>query len=184
MVPRQDVLVLSRQDEGPSFRCLPFVSLRTPFRCFVPNDRQVVCPGLPQYGCGGPDRCLRPSAHDSRGISASWALFFGAPTSDIMRAALWSSPNTFISYFLRVFPRARWLLRQRLCRPLLRRCRSPVTDVLAGVLSVFMPPWRCCLMCWSVTILAVVMAWRGRGGKSAIISQFMINIDPDGCLIL
>ena len=46
----------------------------------------------------------RPHAHDTRGISASWALFNGAPTSDIMRAAFWSTPNTFISYYLRDIP--------------------------------------------------------------------------------
>ena len=42
----------------------------------------------------------RPRAHDVRGIAASWALFEGVPTSDILRAAYWHSSNTFISCYL------------------------------------------------------------------------------------
>ena len=41
-------------------------------------------------------------AHDTRGISTSWALFAGLPQADILKAAYWSSPNSFISYYLRV----------------------------------------------------------------------------------
>ena len=40
-------------------------------------------------------------AHDNRSVSASWALFFGAPMLDIQRAAYWANPNTFISCYLK-----------------------------------------------------------------------------------
>ena len=39
-------------------------------------------------------------AHDTRGLAASWALFRGVPMEDIMKAAYWSNPNTFISCYL------------------------------------------------------------------------------------
>lgn len=47
-----------------------------------------------------------PHAHDTRGISASWALFAGVPQEDILKAAYWSSPNSFIAYYLRDIPAA------------------------------------------------------------------------------
>ena len=42
-----------------------------------------------------------PHAHDTRAISASWALFAGIPMEDILKAAYWSSSNSFIAYYLR-----------------------------------------------------------------------------------
>ena len=44
-------------------------------------------------------------AHDTRAISSSWALFHGATLSDKQSAAFWSSPNTFISCYLKDVPR-------------------------------------------------------------------------------
>ena len=44
-------------------------------------------------------------AHDTRSVSSSWALFHGASLSDIQTAAYWSTPNTFISCYLKVVPR-------------------------------------------------------------------------------
>ena len=43
----------------------------------------------------------RPRAHDTRGVSASWALFQGVALEEIQRAASWASSNTFISCYLR-----------------------------------------------------------------------------------
>ena len=42
-----------------------------------------------------------PHAHDVRGISASWAKFQGVPIDEIMQAAAWKSPNTFISCYMK-----------------------------------------------------------------------------------
>ena len=39
--------------------------------------------------------------HDTRSVSSSWALFNGASLKDIQQAAYWSSPNTFISCYLK-----------------------------------------------------------------------------------
>ena len=44
-------------------------------------------------------------AHDTRAISTSWALFNGATLSEIQSAAYWSTPNTFISCYLKDIPR-------------------------------------------------------------------------------
>ncbi|XP_072169475.1 uncharacterized protein [Diadema setosum] len=42
-----------------------------------------------------------PHANDTRSISTSWALFAGVGQEDILKAAYWSSANSFISYYLR-----------------------------------------------------------------------------------
>ena len=47
---------------------------------------------------------VSPRAHDTRSVSSSWALFQGVPVEEIQRAAYWSSPNSFISYYLRDIP--------------------------------------------------------------------------------
>ncbi|XP_071477298.1 uncharacterized protein [Diadema antillarum] len=49
---------------------------------------------------------VAPRAHDTRGISASWALFAGVSVEEIQRAAYWRSPNSFISFYLRDVPAA------------------------------------------------------------------------------
>ena len=43
--------------------------------------------------------------HDTRSVSLSWALFHGASLLDIQTAAYWSTPNTFISCYLKDVPR-------------------------------------------------------------------------------
>ena len=55
----------------------------------------------------GPDALLtdRIRAHDTRSVSTSWALFQGASLEDIQAAAFWSTPNTFISCYLKDVPR-------------------------------------------------------------------------------
>ena len=40
-------------------------------------------------------------AHDTRGLSTSWALFNGASVDQITQAAYWSNPNSFITCYLR-----------------------------------------------------------------------------------
>ena len=47
-----------------------------------------------------------PRAHDTRSVSASWALFQGVKLSEIQRAASWASANTFINCYLRDVPAA------------------------------------------------------------------------------
>ena len=51
----------------------------------------------------GPEALVsgRIRAHDTRSVSSSWALFNGASLKDIQQAAYWSSPNTFISCYLK-----------------------------------------------------------------------------------
>ena len=46
----------------------------------------------------------KPRAHDTRSVSTSWALFQGSALEDILRAAFWRSPNSFISFYLRDIP--------------------------------------------------------------------------------
>ncbi|PIK42863.1 hypothetical protein BSL78_20279 [Apostichopus japonicus] len=45
----------------------------------------------------GPDR---PRAHDIRGVAASTALFAGIPVEDILKAAAWKTPTTFVACYL------------------------------------------------------------------------------------
>ena len=40
-------------------------------------------------------------AHDTRGVAASWALFQGVALEEILQAAYWASPNTFIAHYLK-----------------------------------------------------------------------------------
>ena len=47
---------------------------------------------------------MAPRAHDTRGISTSWALFQGVPLVEIQKAAYWSTANSFISFYLRDIP--------------------------------------------------------------------------------
>ena len=47
-----------------------------------------------------------PHAHHTRGISTSWALFAGVSQEDILQSAYWSTPNSFIAYYLKDIPAA------------------------------------------------------------------------------
>ncbi|PIK47103.1 hypothetical protein BSL78_16030 [Apostichopus japonicus] len=42
----------------------------------------------------------RPRAHDVRGVAASTALFAGIPIEDILKAAAWKTPTTFVACYL------------------------------------------------------------------------------------
>lgn len=61
-------------------------------RWVVRAIRLVVPPG---------DFPSRPRAHDVRGVASSLALYKGVPLEEILQAAAWKSPNTFISSYLR-----------------------------------------------------------------------------------
>ena len=41
-----------------------------------------------------------PHAHDTRAVATSWAFFKGVPLQDILQAAAWKSPSTFVSCYL------------------------------------------------------------------------------------
>ena len=51
------------------------------------------------YPRGMPGRA--PKAHDIRSLTSSWALFRGVPIEEILQAAAWKTPNTFISIYLK-----------------------------------------------------------------------------------
>ena len=40
-------------------------------------------------------------AHETRAVATSWAFFKGVPLPDILRAAAWKTPSTFVSCYLR-----------------------------------------------------------------------------------
>ena len=46
-------------------------------------------------------RLSRVTAHEVRAISTSWAVHAGIPVAEVIKAATWRSPNSFISYYLR-----------------------------------------------------------------------------------
>ena len=50
----------------------------------------------------GPEALVssNPRAHDTRGLSTSWALFNGATIDQIQKAPYWSNTNSFISCYL------------------------------------------------------------------------------------
>ena len=54
------------------------------------------------YLMAGADAILadRVRAHDTRAVSFSWALLFGASLKEIQQAAFCSNPNSFISCYL------------------------------------------------------------------------------------
>ncbi|PIK61248.1 hypothetical protein BSL78_01807 [Apostichopus japonicus] len=43
---------------------------------------------------------ITPRAHDIRGVAASTALFAGVPVEDILKAAAWRTPTTFVTCYL------------------------------------------------------------------------------------
>ena len=47
---------------------------------------------------------VKPRAHDTRSVSASWAPFQGVSLEDICKAAFWRSPNSFVALYLRDVP--------------------------------------------------------------------------------
>jgi hypothetical protein len=53
------------------------------------------------YQLAGADDIKLARAHDTRALSASWALFQGIKWEEIMRAALWSAETTFTSFYMK-----------------------------------------------------------------------------------
>ena len=62
-------------------------------------SRWIVQAIIRAYPRGLPGRA--PRAHDVRSLSSSWALFRGVPLEEILQAAGWKTPNTFISVYLK-----------------------------------------------------------------------------------
>ena len=82
-----------------------FIITREPYK---PASRESISRWIVEaIQAAGTDALLpgaTPRAHDTRGISTSWALFQGVPLEEIQRAAYWRSTNSFISHYLRDVP--------------------------------------------------------------------------------
>ena len=90
-------------DRTKDIRCGPnlFISSRPPHS---PVSRDTISRWLVLAIRSAGDEVLLQGpirAHDTRGVAASWALFNGASLNDILTAAYWASPNTFISCYLK-----------------------------------------------------------------------------------
>ena len=77
---------------------------------FSPASRDVISKWIvAAIQAAGPSALspgVTPRAHDTRSISASWALFSGVSVKEIQQAAYWQTPNSFISFYLRDVPAA------------------------------------------------------------------------------
>ena len=84
-----------------------FIITREPFS---PASRDVISKWIvAAIQAAGPSVLspgVTPRAHDTRSISASWALFSGVSVEEIQQAAYWQTPNSFISFYLRDVPAA------------------------------------------------------------------------------
>ena len=70
------------------------ISKDTIARWIVSTIKQAYSSGDKTY----PDK---PSAHDTRKLAVSWALFNGASIKEIMKAAHWSQENSFTNFYLK-----------------------------------------------------------------------------------
>lgn len=52
------------------------------------------------YSSQGQQPPERLRAHSTRGLAASWALFWGVDLRDICAAVSWSSPFTFVHFYM------------------------------------------------------------------------------------
>ena len=84
-----------------------FIITRDPF---TPASKEVISKWIvAAIRAAGPSVLspgVTPRAHDTRSISASWALFSGVSVEEIQQAAYWRTPNSFISFYLRDVPAA------------------------------------------------------------------------------
>ena len=84
-----------------------FIITREPFS---PASREVISKWIvAAIRAAGPSVLspgVLPRAHDTRSISASWALFTGVSIEETQQAAYWRTPNSFISFYLRDVPAA------------------------------------------------------------------------------
>ena len=65
-----------------------------------------------------------PHAHETRGVSTSWAMFAGVSQEEILQAAFWSTPNTFISCYLKDVPASEAAFSQAALTSAARSARS------------------------------------------------------------
>ena len=65
-----------------------------------------------------------PHAHETRGVSTSWAMFAGISQEEILQAAFWSTPNTFISCYLKDVPASEAAFSQAALTSAARSARS------------------------------------------------------------
>ena len=72
----------------------PLLGTRSPDGWYLPLRRLV------------PTYCQPTHMPTIPGALVSWALFAVVPQEDILKAAYWSSPNSFIAYYLRDIPAA------------------------------------------------------------------------------
>ena len=63
--------------------------------------RWIVSTIKPAYETNGLPFPKDSRAHDTRKLSVSWALFNGATLKEILKAAHWTSENTFTSFYLK-----------------------------------------------------------------------------------
>ena len=64
-------------------------------------SRWIVSTIKEAYSSCGKSYSDRPRAHDTRKMAVSWALFNGATTKEIMKAAHWSQENSFTEFYLK-----------------------------------------------------------------------------------
>ena len=81
------------------------LSRGSPFPCFERSHFEVVCGCYPSSWPSVLSPGVSPHAHDTRSISASWALLTGVSFEEIQQAAYWRSPNSFISFLFSGCPR-------------------------------------------------------------------------------
>ena len=77
------------------------------------------------YESAGDQDITLARAHDTRRLSTSWALFSGAPVSDILKAAHWAQETTFTSFYLKDVP----LDEMRFARAAIQRPLGGTTSV-------------------------------------------------------
>ncbi|PIK48260.1 putative USP6 N-terminal-like protein-like [Apostichopus japonicus] len=97
MVPSQGFEVVFKQDREVKTNNFPLYPATTTLH--------IGLQGYPVQMASGDNTpvhkgAARPRAHDIRGISASTALFAGIPIEDILKAAAWKTPTTFVACYL------------------------------------------------------------------------------------
>ena len=72
----------------------------------------ILCPSAHQGS--------KSAAHETRSASTSWACQLGVPLSEIMRAACWKNPSTFISCYLKYVLQAEGRMGREVLQPTAR----------------------------------------------------------------
>ena len=89
----------SRQKLEPSDKVKLFLAINEPHKpvATVTISNWIVQAIKTAYS----DESLKVTAHSTRAIAPSWALYKGASTKSILDAADWSSESTFVKFYLR-----------------------------------------------------------------------------------